>query len=116
MTMEMTPLCGYGMRTGGAVPRTMKTVTPTEGASVKMPDEGRDGMLLLTPAAPLQMITLELPASGGELQLDGICSMQDIASIVFFGGIVLNPPMELLANQAIQLQRIQSSNNSWVTI
>lgn len=124
MAAEMTPLCGYGMLTGSGTStppvlssmRAMKRVIPVNGDTVLMPDEGKDGMLLLAPAGPLQSITLGLPVTGDVLQMDAVSSMQDIASIEFTGGVVLNAPVELLANQAIQLQRIRNTNNTWITI
>jgi len=116
---EMTMRCGFNMGSGSgaaATDRSKVIITPSEGGTVQMPDTGRDGMLIMTPAAPLQMCVLALPLNGPDLQQVGICSMRDIAALQFTGGQVLNAPTELIENQAIIVQRIDPANNTWILI
>lgn len=121
--LDMTPLCGYNMGAASTTPaapvgptRTKQTITPTEGGTVQILDDGHDGMTILTPAAPLAMVNLVLPLGGDDLQTHRIASMQDIAAIQFAGGTVLNTPTELLANQAVTIQRIDKPANTWISI
>lgn len=120
MSYDMTPLCGFGMEAGGSqavvVERTKQTVTPAEGATVQINVQDKDGMLILSPATALQAVTLGLPVTGSDLQMVGITSMLDIAAISFSGGVLLNAPTELLANQAVLIQRIDPATNTWISI
>lgn len=124
MASTMTPLCGFGMGEGGTgggepaqvVPRHKQSVSPVNGATVQMDTADGDGMLLLMPAVPLESLTLVLPATGPDLEMYGLASMLDIVSITFIGGEVKNAPTELLANQAVLIQRIDPATNTWISI
>lgn len=121
MASTMTPLCGFGMGEGsdsGPVvqSRHMQVAAPMEASTVIVDEVESDWILMLTPATNLQTITVSLPINNSTLQVGRIMSMLDIANIVFIGGIVLNAPMEVLANQAVSLQCIDRQNNTWITI
>lgn len=120
MTFTMTPLCGFGMEAGGSqsvvMERAKQTVTPAEGATVQINVQDKDGMLILSPATALQAVTIGLPMTGDDLQMVGITSMLDIAEVNFSGGVMLNAPTELLANQAVLIQRIDPVINTWISI
>lgn len=111
------------MGEGGGTPspvistlRFAQIESPTSGATVVVADNGNDVVLMLNPAGPLNSVTIALPQTGSNLQILRIISMQDILSTQFTGGTVLNGPSEMLANQSVSIQRINSSTNTWVTI
>lgn len=117
---EMTPLCGYGIGSNssqsGGTARTKQMATPVEGGTTTMLDDGNDGMIVLDPATSLTNQNLVLPSTGPDLQVRTIASMRDIAAITFTNGTVLNAPMELLANQAVTIRRIDKNTKTWITI
>lgn len=119
---DMTSLCGYQI--GSAVAstpaassaRSMQSAAPADGTTVQLTDDGSDGTLIMTPATPLQMVILALPATGKNMQIRRIASMRDIATIQFTNGTVLNAPTELLGNQSVSIERIDTATNTWITI
>lgn len=125
MPSMMTPLCGFGLGEGGdsnAPAPVMSTLrfaqieSPTNGATVVVADNGNDVVLMLNPAGPLNLVAIALPQNGSNLQILRIISMQDILDTQFTGGTVLNGPSEMLANQSVSIQRINSNTNKWVAI
>lgn len=117
MSVDLTPLAGGPVTVNAGAPaRLLQTTVAINGGTYAMPDAGTDGMLILSSVAALNVVTVSLPITGENLLMMGLCSMQDIATINFTNGTVLNPPAELLANQAILLQRIDKANNKWITL
>ncbi len=123
MSSEMTMLCGFGMSESTTVEippmsnmRHLQAVVPTEGQTITVDDNGDDVVLTLWPATPLNMVNFVLPVGGENLQIVRIASMLDIAATMFGTATVLNAPMELLANQAVTLQRIDGATNTWITV
>lgn len=120
MSSTMTPLCGFGMGDSSSVtppaPRKLQQEPTSEGEVIQLEESETDGMLIMWPDAVLNMVTLVLPQNSPVLQIRGIASMQMVSAITFTGGTILNPPTELLPNQAVLLQRIAADSNTWILL
>lgn len=96
-------------------PRQVVNAAPTDGSTVTMAQNSRDMTLVLQGPAPLNALTLALPANGVS-QIGQICRVITIVAIdaltVTGATNIINPPPQLFDGDNYAFQKIE--DDTWI--
>jgi len=93
----------------------MQTASPTTGSTVVMTDDSNNGTLVLTPAANLAALTVQLPsdANSALLQIRRISTTKSITALTMTGATtILDAPASMNAGDLVSFQK--TAANTWM--
>lgn len=110
VTQDMLDLYNVVQQINTQTERVLQTVTPTNGQTVQMLDNGVDGTLFLTPAAPLATLTINFPpappANSRLLQVRFIATTQSIATLTLTGATIMGSITSMNSNDCFFFQQV----------
>lgn len=93
----------------------MQSASPTTGSTVVMTDDSNNGTLVLTPAANLAALTVQLPsdANSALLQIRRISTTKSITALTMTGATtILDAPASMNSGDLVSFQK--TAANTWM--
>lgn len=88
--------------------------SPTNGATVTLPNQARDMIAYITPAGGLLALTLALPSDASTIVGQTISVFLSQPITVLTTSNVLNAPVSLVLNSGFEIMKV--ATNTWVRL